>query len=288
MEHDPTVLSKGAAPDEDHSAQAAARGAAYSAPVADLLTIGDPRSDGAEAQIAALSFGQAHVPELVRMALDAELHNAFDDTLEVWAPLHALCILKRLDASAYVTELMPLVELDDDWFSDELPKLFAAIGQPAMAPLQAYLDDETNDEWGQIVVVNALSELGQCHPELRDEVIGLLSAVWQDSELYDEDVRTEALDALIELGAVNPATLTELDEIEEMVHSTWDAILGQIGAERDLKYLEALSASEAAHAPAEDTARKARPQRSAAQARKEKQKRKAASAARKTNRKKRK
>jgi hypothetical protein len=100
--------------------------ASYALPVAGLLTIGDLNNNGVEAQIAALGLGQEHVPELVRMAVDPELNSAAGDSLEVWAPLHALHALKGLDASAHAADLMPLVELhEDDWFREELTCSFA-------------------------------------------------------------------------------------------------------------------------------------------------------------------
>lgn len=209
-------------------------GPPYRPPVASLLTIGDPRVKGVQEQVAALGLGQEHVPDLVRMAVDEELNGASGDSLEVWAPLHALRALKGLDASAHAAELMPLVELDeDDWFREELPGVFAQIGRPALAPLKAYLADRSHSVWGHSLVVRALGEIGQQHPELRDEVVVLLSHVLHHAEQYDELPCSFAMDALVELEAVEalPAIrhAFELDKIDPMVRGPWGDILDQLG-----------------------------------------------------------
>jgi len=36
-----------------------------------------------------LGFGPEHAQELIRMALDEDLHRADSDSLDVWAPIHA-------------------------------------------------------------------------------------------------------------------------------------------------------------------------------------------------------
>jgi hypothetical protein len=210
--------------------------ASYALPVAGLLTIGDPGNKGVEAQIAALGFGQEHVPELVRMAVDPELNSAPGDSLEVWAPLHALRALKGLDASAHAADLMTLVELDeDDWFREELPEVFGHIGSAALAPLQAYLTDRSYSEWGHVLVARALGEIGQRHPELRDAVVASLSEVLRNAEQYDEMACTFAMDALVELEAADalPALRRafELDKIDTMVRGDWGDILDQLGVD---------------------------------------------------------
>lgn len=237
QEDDANARPAGAEPDEGTSIEAHVRGTSYTAPVAGLLTVGDPRTEGVEARVDALGLGQEHVPELVRMAVDPELNNTPGDSLEVWAPLHALRTLKQLDASAHAADLMPLVEYDDDWFRQELPELFGQIGQPALAPLQAYLADHSHDEWGHVLVARALGEVGQQHPELRDEIVTILSAVLREAEQYDELACTFAMDALVELEAVEMLPLIrqafELDKIDPMVRGPWDEIVDQIGGELD-------------------------------------------------------
>jgi hypothetical protein len=76
----------GAEPEVDSPMHTALGGAPYNPPVASLLTIGDPHAEAVEASIAALSLGQEHVPELVRMAVDPALNNAHLSTLPSCCP----------------------------------------------------------------------------------------------------------------------------------------------------------------------------------------------------------
>lgn len=80
----------------------------YPPPVDALLTLGDPREDGVEERRQALDLRQEHLPDLLRMARDRGLYTANGDTLEVWAPLHAVHALRELDASSAASELVPL------------------------------------------------------------------------------------------------------------------------------------------------------------------------------------
>ena len=70
----------------------------YADPVAKLLDYGgldfhrieEPWPDYPE-----LGFSEKYVPELIRMTTDDNLNNAGQDSIEVWAPLHAWRTLGR-------------------------------------------------------------------------------------------------------------------------------------------------------------------------------------------------
>lgn len=115
----------------------------YSPPLDALLTLGDPRESGVEQRRDAIDVRQEHLPELLRMARDRDLYTANSETLEVWAPLHALHMLGALDASSVVADLIPLFDLEDDWYATALPDLLGKIGAPALAPTRAYIADRT-------------------------------------------------------------------------------------------------------------------------------------------------
>jgi hypothetical protein len=208
----------------------------YPEPVAGLLAIGDPGAAGADVRVAALGLAQEHVPDLVRMAVDPELNEAPSDSPQVWAPYHAMQALKELDASAFVVDLMPLVELDDDdWIREELPELFGRVGRPALAPLQSYLTDHARSEWTQGLAARALGEVGLQHPELHAEVVAILGEVLRDAERYDELVCTYAMDALVEMEAAEALPLIrrgfELDKVDPMMRGDWGEILDQLGVD---------------------------------------------------------
>jgi len=209
--------------------------APYPPPVDALLALGDPRNAGVVERRQALGLAQEHLPDLLRMARDRGLYTADGDTDEVWAPLHAVAALDDLDVSAAVSELIPLFDLDDDWFSTAVPELLGKIGAPALVPIRSYLADRTRWVYGQAEACLALEHIAEQHPELREQVVAALSDLLRDAEHYDEVVVTAAMDALVELRAVEALPLIrrafELGRIDEMMRGPWGDVLDDLGVE---------------------------------------------------------
>jgi hypothetical protein len=116
-----------------------------------------------------------------------------------------------------------------------LPEVFAQIGQLAVAPLRDYLTDRSHNEWGHSLVVRALGAIGAAHPALRTEMVALLSELLQNAEQYDELPCTFAMEALVELKAVEALPAIRhaftLDKIDPMMCGSWGDILHQFGVE---------------------------------------------------------
>ncbi len=209
--------------------------APYAPPVDALITLGEPRKPGVAERRAALGLRQEHLADLLRMARDRDLYTANGDTDQVWAPLHAFYALKDLDVSAVIPELLPLLDLEDDWLSDALPDLLGKVGAPALEPIRAYLTDRTRWAYGHAEACRALEEIAKQHPELREQVVAMLSDLLRDAEHYDEVVNTAALDALVDLEAVETLPLIrrafELGRIDEMMRGGWGDVLGDLGIE---------------------------------------------------------
>jgi hypothetical protein len=85
----------------------------YSLPVSELLTFGDCSKIGAWPDYLALGLGPQHIPDLIRMALDEELHLADPNSLDVWSPVHAWRALGQLRAEPAVEPLAGLLDRDD-------------------------------------------------------------------------------------------------------------------------------------------------------------------------------
>jgi hypothetical protein len=209
--------------------------APYPPPVDALRVLGDPRNAGVEEQRRALGLRQEHLPDLLRMARDRSLYTANGDTNEVWAPLHAFHVLAHLDVSTVVPELIALFDLDDDWLATELPELLGKIGAPALEPIRAYLADRARWGYGHSQASDALEKIAQKHPELREQVVAVLSDVLRDAEHYDEVANTAAMDTLVELGAVEALPLIrrafELGRIDEMMRGPWGGVLDDLDIE---------------------------------------------------------
>jgi hypothetical protein len=209
--------------------------APYPPPVDALRQLGDPRSAGVEERRSALGLRQEHLPDLLRMARDRDLYTAGGDSDEVWAPLHALSALDDLDVTAVASELIPLFDLDDDWFDTAVPELLGKIGAPAFEPIRAYLADRTRWVHGQAKACRALEQIAMQHPELREQVVAALGDVLANAEHYDEVANTAAMDALVELEAVEALPLIrhafELGRIDEMMRGPWGDVLDGLGVE---------------------------------------------------------
>jgi hypothetical protein len=94
----------------------------YEGPVHKLLALGKPL-DSTNYQH--LGIDKGHVPALIDMAKDMGLHQAHEDSAEVWAPVHAWRALGQLGAEEAIeplTDLLRLVdEIGDDFGSQDLP-----------------------------------------------------------------------------------------------------------------------------------------------------------------------
>lgn len=296
----------------------------YPPPLDALLRLGDPRDAGIQKRRHALGIGLEHAPQLARMARDRALFTADGDTLEVWAPVHAVEILSELDTSALVDDLVPLLDLGEEWFDEPLPDVFVRAGQAAFEPLRRYLLDASRSTYGRSNAGAALVELAKQHPELQDSVVAALRAALTAAEHNTELGNGLLVARVLDLKAVQALPeirhAFSIDRVDEMVAGDWATVQRELGAEPDpddpltaesarrwderrermfprdlVEKLDALlggSPIEAlpAEAPLEAQQKWAAPRASKAgqQAKKAKHKRKTATASRKANRKKRK
>jgi hypothetical protein len=172
------------------------------------------------------------------MARDRDLYTANGDTDQVWAPLHAFYALSNLNVSAVVSELILLFDLDDDWLDTALPELMGKIGAPALDRLRAYLADRTRWAYGHAEACRALVQIAVQHPDLCEPVVAMLSDQLRDAEYYHEVVNTAAMDALVELGAVEALPIIrrafEQGQIDEMVRGGWGDVLEDLGIEPEV------------------------------------------------------
>ena len=155
----------------------------YLPPVDRLLSLGKPASHAFTVGDAGLGFGPEHVPELLRMVGDEELHDADSGNDVVWAPVHAWRALAALGATEVVQPVLALLpRLDkelDEWVASEVPKVLGVLGQAALDPATAFLSDETRGDWAREAAARALMEVGKHHPGLRDECVARLGAQWE-------------------------------------------------------------------------------------------------------------
>src|SRR3990170_1588066 len=121
----------------------------YPPPLDKLVTYGDCRELRDWPNYLELGFQAEHVPDLIRMAADERWNECPSDSLEVWAPVHAIRVLGQLKAEEAIEPLIRLFHQYevDDWIPIELPTVLSMIGPSAIPALKTYLADESRDEY---------------------------------------------------------------------------------------------------------------------------------------------
>lgn len=205
----------------------------YSPPLDRLLTLGSVHDlPDPEAALGALGLAEAHIPDLIRMARDRALNTIEDDVPEGWAPIYALLALKHLDVSQHVADLVPLFDLDSEWFGEELPTVLGRAGAPALGPLRQYLYDASRWHYGRWNAASALAEIGKQHPELRDQAIAILAETMAN-QANDPETNGFLLSSLLALHATEALPVIravfERDAVDVSIAGSWGEVLEALG-----------------------------------------------------------
>jgi hypothetical protein len=227
----------------------------YSAPVDQLLRLGDPSEEHRWPDYPRrYGLRAEHIPELIRMATDMRLNLALGDTVEVWAPVHAWRALGQLRAEAAVVPLLQLhrqlqqeQDYGDDWIVEELPRVLGQIGPAALGPIAEVLADPAQPEGTRCVAASALGEIGKEHPEARAECVALLARQLERAERPDRELNGWALAALLDLGADEAAPVIErafqAGAVDESIAGDWPQVAWELGLsdeppEEEFEFLE--------------------------------------------------
>lgn len=202
-----------------------------------LLALGEPEIKRHWLDCAELGIGPEHVEELIELALDEELNCAPSDSREVWVPVHAWRALGQLRAAAAVEPLTQLLrridEDDDDWVGEELPRVFGMIGPPAISPLSEYLRASDHSVYARVAAVHGLQLVGSGHPEVRDEVVAILSSQLAAFKANDPSLNGFLISRLIDLHAVEAAPLMkqafDADSVDLFVLGDWEDAQIELG-----------------------------------------------------------
>jgi hypothetical protein len=206
----------------------------YEAPVSRLLSMGAP---GQPMEYAALGIAQEHVPALIRMATDPNLHQAFSESDEVWAPLHAWRALGQLRAPAAIEPLVGLLRLvdeeQDDWVGEDLPEVLSEFGAPAISALAAFLEDTSRGLWGRIAASAGLAKIAERHPKARDACVVVLTNQLKRFARNGQDLNGSLVSDLVDLGAVESVMTIErafaANAVDLSVLGDWEDVQIELG-----------------------------------------------------------
>lgn len=181
-------------------------------------------------------LGTEHVPDLVRMATDPALHDADADSPEIWAPVHAWRALGQLRAEAAVEPVLRLLEeasVDNDWAFTDLPTVLALIGRPAIPALRRFLTEPKAGTGPYNAAAEALRNMADLDPSLRDEAVATLSERLEAHAENDPDLNAFLISFLTDLRAVEAAPIMErafaADDVDEFVSGDWEDVQVELG-----------------------------------------------------------
>ncbi len=172
-------------------------------------------------------------PELIEMATDEELNRADPESLEVWAPLHAWRALGQLQATEAIEPLFEMLDEDDDWAHEELPKVYGMIGRAAIPTLARHLANTSDDLWSGITAAFSLERVAAGDPSARDECVEILSRQLERFTRNDPSLNGFLISYLIDLRAVEAAPLMErafaAGRVDLSIQGDWEDAQVELG-----------------------------------------------------------
>jgi len=209
----------------------------YPSPTSRLLTLGDCRKMREWPDYLELGIGPEHIPDLIRMALDEELHRTGSDSMKVWAPIHAWRALAQLRAEAAVEPLTRLLvrisEFGDDWVGEELPKAFGMIGPTAVPVLARYLADPSHDLRARIAAASSFEEIGNRHPDARAECVAALAKQLEQFAELEPTLNSFLISYLLDLKAVEAVPVMErafaAGRVDIAIQGDWEDVQIELG-----------------------------------------------------------
>ena len=157
-----------------------------------------------------LGLTKEHIPDLIRMAIDNDLHHAEEESAEVWAPVHAWRTLGQLGAKEAAQPLVRLYdndEDDDEWLSAELPLVLSMIGEAALPALEEFLHDDKVDVLNRIAVPGCLERIATDHSNCRQRCIDILTVNLEQYETNNSGLNAFLILSLVKLKAVEAIDL---------------------------------------------------------------------------------
>jgi hypothetical protein len=175
----------------------------YSDPVSRLLNLDKPEFGDWLNYIDTFGFNATHIPELIGMLGDRDLHADDSDAAEAWAPLHAWRALGQLKANQAIPTLFSIVENypDDDWAREEIRTVCELIGEAAIEPVRNRLITPHEDVHINIAAVECLEEIAIRHPDVKTRCVQILADCLQTYRGNDSELNSFLIASLVALEA---------------------------------------------------------------------------------------
>ncbi len=213
----------------------------YPAPLDKLLTYGDARQGLANwADYLALGFGPEHISDLMRMTTDMALNLADSESLEVWAPAHALRVLGALHAQEIVRPMLAFLEepgMDsEEWFINEFPYVVGMIGPVVLPELAEFLADLSHKESVRITVTTCIEKIAEKWPDAREQCITILTRQLEKLDENEPDVNAFIVLSLVTMHAIEAAPVIkrafDADSVELSIMGDWNEAQIELGLKK--------------------------------------------------------
>jgi hypothetical protein len=247
---------------QDHPSETA-QPYGYEPPVSKLLTLGErPLRGPRPFDYSSHGINESHLVELARMSRDASLNEAASNTLEVWAPIHAMRALIQIGTEATIEPLACLLEYDadadydeiDDWPLEEIPRAFGQMGAAAAPRCLQLLRDQSKHIHSRLAAAVALEKMAEQNPDLRGEAVAAIARELQSFDDNEPEWNGWLVSELIHLKAVEAADRIQqafdADQVDETIVGDWDevqAALGLRGPLTDAELAQKAANRQAAH-----------------------------------------
>jgi hypothetical protein len=164
--------------------------------------------------------------DLLRMVFDEGLLRGWPGDKPSWAPYHALHMLGHLRAHEFAGRLFPLMDRENDWLSDRLPLVWAAMGSRAEPPLWDYLGDTWHDPEQRGIVLLGLKGIAEMHSERRMGIVDGLICLLQRAPADDAEANAYVVHVLWRMHAIEAreaiSEAFELDKIDLSIVQPYD------------------------------------------------------------------
>lgn len=170
----------------------------YSTNVDKLLSYGE-FSYGTWPNYLELGFTLEDVPALLQLIKDEE--QLWDEEEPARSAFyHAWRTLGQLKAEAAIFPLLQSLA-DDDWSSEETPKIFGLIGEKAIFPLKDYLFNPQIDDDLKGTIITAFEEIVKNCPALKEQCIAIVCEYLPQITEYQSSLAGCIVSALMDWAA---------------------------------------------------------------------------------------
>lgn len=149
----------------------------FTEPVKKLFETGESKDRFRFLNYTELGINESHIQQLIHVATNEKyFYDDDSDSPQKYAAIHAWHALGQLHAEEAIEPLISLFErLNDTWIDEEMPEVFAELGEKALPALEKYLADPPKTLHARINAAACIEQIGHNDLDLRKKSIAILT-----------------------------------------------------------------------------------------------------------------